>query len=215
MLWNLMAVTGVVFWLFAVAAVVAIVTALEFDYWEPAAVVTGVFLLVLFGFTDFHARYGHLLTLRNVLLGAAGYVGCGMIWTVVKWQFFLSERRERWDDAVAAYRRLRRLPADAPLKGDGAGLAQFLYEHKYNEFVSGYGADRRLTVRPLASAHKATIAAWGAWWPLSVLWSIFDDVLKNLGRWIYRQMIGIYAWQARAAFRDVEFDDQPAAENDR
>jgi hypothetical protein len=161
MLWNLMAVTGVVFWLFAVAAVVAIVTALEFDYWEPAAVVTGVFLLVLFGFTDFHARYGHLLTLRNVLLGAAGYVGCGMIWTVVKWQFFLSERR------------------------------------------------------PLASAHKATIAAWGAWWPLSVLWSIFDDVLKNLGRWIYRQMIGIYAWQARAAFRDVEFDDQPAAENDR
>jgi hypothetical protein len=215
MLWNLMAVTGVVFWLFAVAAVVAIVAALEYNLPEPAAVVTGVFLAVLFGFTDFHARYGYLLTFRNVLLGAAGYVGGGMIWTVIKWQFFLSERRERWDDGIAAYRRLRRLPADAPLKGDIAGLALFLYEHNYGEFVRGSGADRRLVVRPLAAEHKAMIAAWGAWWPLSVLWSIFDDVLKNLGRWIYRQMIGIYAWQARAAFRDVEFDDQPAAENDR
>jgi hypothetical protein len=212
MLWNLMAVTGVVFWLLVVVAFVAIVASLEYNLPEPAVVVTVVFLLVLFGFTDFYARYGHLLTLRNVLFGAAGYVGCGMIWTVVRWQFFLSERRERWDDAVAAYRRLRRLPADAPLKGDVAGLTEFLREHKHDEFVNGYGANRRLAVRPIASEHKATIAAWGAWWPLSVLWSIFDDVLKNLGRWIYRQMVGIYTWQAQAVFRDVEFDDQPAEE---
>ena len=59
---------------------------------------------------------------------------------------------------------------------------------------------------PHPKNHKARIMRWGGHWPWSMFWTLLNDPLRWIGKWIYKKMTVILVGIGMNAFKGVEDD---------
>ena len=73
---------------------------------------------------------------------------------------------------------------------------------RYRTTIIGTIAD----VIPKPRENKATIMYWLGYWPLSMLWFFFHDVIERIIQRIYRHFITMYERIARNTFAGIQDD---------
>jgi hypothetical protein len=200
------------FWWWAIIAVggFCLLLAIEDGSWIGATVVSVItaILLSVLGTSTWIQWCWHNPWL--LLGGIAIYVVAGLIWSITKWYFFLTDcrkeyvaERDRWLDK----------------KGEAAGkmpdylMAEWL-EHakKRRSFFSWrrHGADLSMmklktpkALFPKAKENKGRIVTWMVWWPLSIVWTIIADWVKRFFERLFELVKDIFDRMSARIFKEV------------
>lgn len=65
------------------------------------------------------------------------------------------------------------------------------------------GPEGKLTTRPWVRNHKAMISTWISYWPWSVTWAVFDDLVRNIVKSIFNALAGRYQRISDHVFKDA------------
>lgn len=68
------------------------------------------------------------------------------------------------------------------------------------------GPEMRAAIVPSARDHKWRIMTWMAWWPWSMLWTLLNDPIRRIWRWVWKNLQKTFASIATSAFRSVDDD---------
>jgi len=204
----LILVVAVLVVLFVVEAVLT-----EVEHWGWATV---VMLLTLVGlhFTHVFSLYeffrDHAL---EGLIGTAGYVGAGLVWSFIKWLSFLMGFRDTYREQREAFLGAKNLPTDTKVLTEEQerefleGLSYMAHTeapYVYDADGKKVGAPRRwkaslydyrgnsLNVRPRAAKNKSRITSWAIFWPFSLVGTLINDPLRRLWNLIWGAVKGLY-----------------------
>ena len=204
------AVGGLAFYALVTVAIIAMCVALEQNSWVASLVILGVFLGVIGVWGDgvAAAKWAYH---NPMYIGAAlaGYIVIAAGWGVGRWWLemrklsrnykevyvktrkdFLKENQDKVDEPISD-----KTPVPEVLREKWK--KQRIYFRHWKLSVNDNG---RLDV-PQASDYKPEIITWMAFWPVSLLWTILDDFVKELFENIYQATA---AWMQRIADREFK-----------
>lgn len=134
-----------------------------------------------------------------ILLSVLAYFAAGTGYGIVKWWFFVTEQRERYESARADFL------LEKKVKGDVMPEELKLDWKNYAE--RGVYGKERFEYRPRARNFKGRILMWMTYWPWSLLWTLINDMVKKLFRHIYYRIAGLLQSISNKAFAGVEDRD--------
>lgn len=117
--------------------------------------------------------------------GAAFYLAAGTIWSIVKWFFFTRMMRERYDDFKTNFllnKHVEGTSIPEDLKADFKESLENIGRYSYGN------NENKIEIRPQVNQHKAQIYLWMVYWPWSMIWTIINDPVRRVFRWIYTQI---------------------------
>lgn len=198
------AATGLFWWVLVILASIAVISSLEHDApgWATTSIIgAGV---VVWYFSDFTKRYTIDLSWRNVLTFIIVYAVIGVLWSFGKWYIELHSRRGSWHEAIRQFRHEKNISNDIEVKKTYPGLGSWLsVTPPFTQFVrSRANGAYEVTVRPLPN-RKRNIARM-AYWPWSMFWTLVDDFVWGVFRWIYDTVAGGYNAMSRHVFRGID-----------
>ena len=196
---------GVIFWILTALLLIGMFSSIHHEKgsWATAGFVVYFIVLAAFGSFDLTG-----FILRNPLMlavVAGGYFLLGIAWTFVKWHFFVSTQRrkfdgykaewlegkgitdgqvppelkEEWTDAARAY--AKRGPDDGGEWGNRRGRhAAYLSDENLRT-----GTQIVEAIKPKVSRNKGRIIFWMSYWPFSFLWTFLADGLLSAWEWVY------------------------------
>jgi hypothetical protein len=115
----------------------------------------------------------HIGTFLLLLLG---YFVAGVIWSFIKWYFYLLNVR----DEVRAAGSIEKWQKDNPWK-------------------ASYGQTWK--VPPDPAQHKGRIIGWMTYWPWSALWTLINDPIRRIWKIIYSRVAGVFKSVSDSVFR--------------
>lgn len=190
------------FWFWVLFAVVNIIILTAIEY-EKGGLATVTFLATLVGLQVLcdvpilAYLWEHPI---SILLAAGVFLAVGSLWAIGKWWFYTHRQRDRFDDAVAEF-----------LKEQGVQDGIMTNEHKarFTELLLNerWMSEKGLVVGDTPSSpknHKGDISMWIAYWPWSMTWTLLNDPIKRIGKWIYRKISGILETISATAFAGTE-----------
>jgi hypothetical protein len=208
------------FWVLTVAAII-IITALE--EWEYGSVAM-VCLLIYGGLLQWAGKVNILGYLWQhpiyTVTFLAGYFLIGTIWGVGKWAIFVKGKSQDLVEVFRDYCETHKIAYTKPIDPDvWAKFEQEVNGEEYdatkrNQTIrAGNPAVAALLKAPRIRDHKERFIRWLSFWPMSVLYTCFNDLLRNLGKQIYAALAerlqgisdGIYR---RALPKGFEFSPQ-------
>lgn len=117
------------------------------------------------------------------LAGLAGYFVAGALWAFLKWFFYTRRQLEKYYEHRQEFLRSR-------TSGLKIGFRDPLPENLKDEWKSYRGYTSRYELNPQISEHKMSCYIWIAYWPFSMVWTLIDDPVRRLVKWIYRKISG-------------------------
>ena len=189
-------VFGLAFWpaiFFWALVFVLFVESSVFDQGIAAGVTLAVALIAAYylGFWSVDIVVAHHTAFLWLL---AFYIPLGMIVATVKWWFYTTGVASN----VAKYladqaRRFKNAPDfDQQMR-------------QVRDHLSLYFED----LPPAVSNHKADLTRWMAWWPFTIIGSLFDDILRRFFTALYNAMANVWQRISNHAFRDVQWQNPP------
>jgi hypothetical protein len=152
------------------------------------AVFTTLVVVVLFAvWSDFWSFKWIFANPGSIFLFLLGYAFIGAVYSILKYFFYLTDKRRRWDKAFTEY--CERI---ADLKGAD--------KLKFSELPDGHkkGASDHIQNRlgysslPRFTESTRQVVFWMSYWP----WSLFWTLLNNPIRWFFEEiksgLIGVY-----------------------
>jgi len=103
----------------------------------------------------------------TIILMLTSYVAIGVIWSIVKWYFYLQGFK--------------------------------MYYTKRNG--SGKNGISLKTI-PKGADNKNRIITWMSYWPFSMIWTMINEPVRKIFRYIYSKIEGIYDKMAKSVFSD-------------
>jgi hypothetical protein len=141
----------------------------------------------------------------GVLAAAAAFFVIGTVWGIIKWWIYCRDRLEDYLEAREKF--LENNGADPGLKTMPPEFrSKWSSWLEQNYKYDGEGDNRRLDEAPRARKNKARIMRWMAFWPISMLWSLFDDFVKRVFRTIYQKIAGFLQRIADNMFGKIRDD---------
>lgn len=191
------------FWFFVLLGAVslALVILLENDKWgwSLLAVVLTFILLATFGNFNLLTLILHEPVKAGLLVLAYGAVGA--LWSVIKWYFFLMNRKDKYKTFRANFlNSLGMAPGDG-IPEDEKGNFQKALKSYGNHDKSG-----ALNIRPYAKAHKKKISVWVAYWPWSACLTLLRDPVKRISLFLFDCLHDLYEAMSRRVYKDVAND---------
>ena len=152
------------FWVLLILVSILLLVFIEYEEGGAATLTLLCFLWIqqLFGVNIVHYTCTHTL---RIVVGILGYLLAGVVWGVVKWWFFVKDRRYKYDEEYSKF-----------LENKGVGWT-------WDEYVKAHGLGK-----PTASEHKERILEWMSFWPWSLLWTLINDPIRKAFRAIYRHI---------------------------
>ena len=158
-----------------------------------------------------------LFSLSNpilVLLAFLAFVVCGVVWSVFKWGFFLSNKKDHLNEIKLKY--IKEVNGNTEDDNDkieentSVKLSKRMANGLHDELsMAGYfrnfNANRR-SVIPTAVKNKRRIMGWVMYWPWSVVWTIINDPVRKFFKMLWRKLSGQYQKMADTVFKDVVDD---------
>ena len=194
------------FWIVIGIAVLMLVWFIEI---EAAGLATALVVAIL-GVLFFFGNLGVAITwcVANPLLVLAiiaGYFVAGAGWSVVKWYFFVSNKRERLADTKKSFLLKNNESID---KGSNPNLSiPDALKTNWKTLVDrDYDLQKCLVTSLTPYKHKARLYIWIGYWPFSFVWTMINDPVKKAIKAIRRRLTGIYEFIARKIVGNVSDD---------
>lgn len=193
---GLLAVGGLFFWLFTAAVVIAVTTSVHNEKPGWGFIFILAFLGALQFSSDFKPFTWVMANPGLFGLGVLGYVSVAVAWTFLKWYMFSVAAKEMYSDFRKDWIANLKRPFDvvigeAPLsKAFGSFYA---YRKRFGE-----------SVPPSPSENASRIMLWMIFWPVDMVWSIINDPVVRVFRWIYRRIAGSLGYIAKGRFKGFE-----------
>lgn len=190
---------GFWFWALLVLSFIVLVLCVEFEapFKALGTIVVVTACLTLFGnFEPFEWIATHPLHVAGSIVG---YFVLGAGWSLVKWWLFVGKRKEVYDDLKFNW-----------LKSQGI-KATLVPEELRKDWVKrvrdefGWGSNKNYQI-PQAREFKGRIMTWMAYWPWSVFWSIFDDIIRKIFSAIYAELASTFQRISSRLYGDVAND---------
>jgi hypothetical protein len=192
---------GVIFWILTSLLLIGVFASIHHERgsWATAGLVAYFLILAVFGSFDLTG-----FVFRNpimLLVIAAGYFLLGIAWTFVKWHFFVStqrrkfdayktewlekqgitdgvmpdEMKKRWTEAAREYAK------NGPDHGGEYGKGRsYISENQLRT-----GTQILDAIKPKVSRNKGRIIFWLSYWPFSFLWTFLADGVMAVWEYIY------------------------------
>jgi hypothetical protein len=122
---------------------------------------------------------------------AGSYIVVGLLWSWLKWWLFISKIAEKMKDSWQIFLKKNALPADT----------KTLTPRQNEEWDTHRSYDLK---KPLFSENKGKITIWVTYWPLSLVWSLLNDLIKKLIHQIVIRFRKIYEGISNKAFKDMD-----------
>ena len=144
--------------------------------------------------------------------GAVAYSVAGAFWAIFKWYFFVKNRKEEYLKAKAEFEERTRAykEKEAEARAQDVKVTHFNSDHigdRLNDWERSFDRARFLnkkqTLVPLPGEHKHRILVWIGYWPWSMLWTLINDSVKRLYKFIYENISGTLLRISNAVFKDV------------
>ncbi len=186
------------FWILVGIVSLLLIAAVEYEKpgWATFSLIVAFTLLWLLGDVNIVA-----LALSNPLLAVgvvAGYFVIGALWSVGKWWFFVRKCREKYDDFRKEFLVRKNFSVSGPIPDS--------LKKDWTEYCSsGYGRIYSC-LKPEVGKNKARILTWMVYWPWSMFWTLLNDPVKYMFKWIYQQLRAVYQRIADSAFKSTEND---------
>lgn len=202
---SLFIILGCLVVLFVVEAVLT-----EVEHWGWATItmlgtLVGLHFLHVWSVTGFFMAH----TVEG-LVGTAGYVVLGLVWSFIKWFSFLMGFRDTYREEKDKFFAFKNLPTNTEL--DQKLQEEFLEGIDGNRYSSRYVLDssgnkteaqhwfasvqtykgNKLSLKPKASENKARITSWAIFWPFSLVGTLINDPLRRLWNLIWGAVKGLY-----------------------
>lgn len=192
-------------WALFIAASSLLFWALEY---ENIGAATFVFLVTLFLMTAFGGSeiLNFLLTGWNFVLVIASYLLMGVLWGFVKWWLFVTQKLTNYEDVKIQWLEERDIKGKTVPDNFKTQWENYLL--KTSQFTGYKNGKQVLKIQPVASEYKLKIVNWMAYWPWSLIWTLFSDVIKRIfiriQRWCSQLMNGISNWVFRNIHKDFQ-----------
>lgn len=133
-----------------------------------------------------------------ILSGTLLYFMLGLLWSVFKWHLFVSHE--------AAHLRQLKKEFLAKKNLEVSAIPDALIE----EFKRSVSFSNLCVYRPSVTQNKERITCWVAYWPMSIIWFVLDDFVKNMAEAIYDRMASTYQSVLDRNYRDLNdvFDNR-------
>jgi hypothetical protein len=210
---TLFALGTLAFWLLVIAESVLLLALIEYEKvgWGTISLIATLAALYFLGNSEVVAYLAQ--NPLTIALGVCGYFVAGTVWSVAKWWFYVGNVREKYDERKADF--LRSNGVEGTVIPDE--LKKKWKESLAHSTYSVYGGARQdfsNGIVPKARDHKAKILTWMTYWPWSMVWTLINDPVKRLFKYIYRSIQELLQSISNRAFRGVENDmpgeDPPA-----
>lgn len=214
MWWELIILGSPIFWVVvAIESLVLFATIKKEEGW-PAFISLGLFAGVLCLFGDFNVfRWvwdNWLLTLE--LAGA--YVLAGIIWSLLKWKILCWKVKVIYQKTVTEFLKGHEsIPKYKPTATTDRAFEDWkhaLSMAKWPDYDTwGRSFHSLADIIPQAHKNKSRILFWMGYWPISIFWFIFNDVIDKLFQNLYNMLSNVYKGIAEGTFRGIEdFSDE-------
>jgi hypothetical protein len=100
----------------------------------------------------------------------AGYFVLGTVWGVLKWAIYVRGKRDELIDKIRNFCTSRNMPFNLPIDKD---LWDAYCKHHTVEGI------------PKIHEHKTLFMRWVGFWPLNLVFTLFNDLFRNICRHIY------------------------------
>jgi hypothetical protein len=147
-----------------------------------------------------------------------GYIVIGFIWSFVRWWIFVNKEAEGYQKARFNFltrtrqeleRRFERLH-DTPYKNKPLSealkeLENITLDTKIPDFLkTEWKSIVSSSQLPKVSDNKAKISLWVMYWPVSLVWSFINDLIKKLVRSLITQLRVVYEGITKLVYRRME-----------
>ena len=150
------------------------------------------------------------------LIGA--YIGLGIVWSFIRWWlhirqicsgktpvisgYSLNEHKLKWirdwehNESVCfeTERRRRERAGENPISEESPNHIRIAMDSAWQVEL--------LRVKPLATNNKGLITVWILYWPISMLWSLVEDLMHEVLKWVIIRLRAVYDTIGNSAMRD-------------
>jgi hypothetical protein len=184
---------SIVFWIVSLAILLIGIISASFEKGFPTFI--GVMLAAAWLNFAVHIPFVRYTVSHpwNALGYFAFYLVLGTIWAVIKWYFYVRKILGKYNDLKEAYLERNNVK-------DLMDLTPSMKER--------FTLDTHSLVGVKVYNHKTDILFWMAYWPLSLLASIFNDFFKNLFNHVYTAISTSLQRMADKMFHDAAADHQ-------
>lgn len=127
------------------------------------------------------------------------YVPLGILWATLKWYLYCSKLARNVGKYITEQETAIRNAGNTPER-----VAQMMADVRDRLW------SRFEKLPPLVGNHKGDLIRWMAWWPFSVLSSIFSDLVREFFIAIYNRLGKIWQKISDHAFRNIQYENPPA-----
>jgi len=218
-----MFILGIVAWAFIALLVLAIFVIVSVEKEEP----WGAFIAILLAgvVAHFSGTVNMIEALHNwqQLVGLIGaYIAVGVGWCVIKWIFFTNEWARNQREIIQHNRKvfLNRLNLTGDSIPDEHKSAWELwikeansYSYDKQDWTQPYSELKKVSAERVGSSDAIAVAnnwskfsIWGLYWPFSMLWTLIDDPIKRIFKFIIMNVVGgglqLFANRAASKVKD-------------
>jgi hypothetical protein len=213
MLYELITIGSVFFWILCGLFSVVLLAEIVYEKFAAALATLLVFCVIFFGFTNLSWAYISEHQDR-IWMGFGLYFVGALVTSLVKWYFFVSDARDRYEEVKSEFLRAaghegeKTIPQDLQVEWNKRLCTVYEGSHKW----SCDAVIQISTIIPSAKENKERILGWMAYWPFVVFWSIFHDFLRRVWELIYKFSSKIFQCISLILFRGVADEIKAANE---
>lgn len=190
------------FWFISLVIAVVFVWCIEIDKSDGAFLMllaTYVFLWGAVGFNPIEFAWNNPL---QSFAYVGGYFVGGMIWSIVKWYFYLLRRRDE-AKKVRVYFDANITKLQQDWKGsDEFNFVNWMNKGNHSKYRTQWEYND-CSYPPIAAQHKGDILFWATYWPFSAFWTLLNDPIRRLWNAIYSVLNGMLQRISNNVFKDV------------
>jgi hypothetical protein len=208
---TLLAIGGSWFWIFVILASMSIIASLENNRRVIATflAIGSILALVFLGNTGiFSWVAAHPLLL---ILYGVGYIVVGALYGILKWYLLLHDRADRYLEVRTSWlegaikQNSSKLPAKVCQEALTTGILAGDVKKAWKKYAKDQYYGRRLT-KPSVGRNKGRILSWVTYWPLSGLWTLINDPIRRIFKWLYRRISTKLQIMADKVFADIDIE---------
>jgi hypothetical protein len=180
------------FWLFSFVVFCAITALVENDEGVWATIVFIGTVLSLNFLSKIPVLDYVKLNPGHTLMYVGIYFAVGIVWTLIKWYFFVHNKVVKYNNFKAKFLKDRKTDTLTP------ALANELIES-----CSRYGVSADA---PDASDHKSDLTRWGTYWPFSMVGTALNDIIRRAWDYVYEMLQTTYQRMSKSIFKSAAAD---------
>lgn len=199
---------SMVFWVFSFIFAIIMLAEVVHEKYGAAFVTFLIFCGIVFGFSN--VSFSWFIEHQYYLLSlVSGYLVGAVVTSFVKWYFFVSDAKDRYNEFKYDYLRKNgvndsdQIPDN--LKKDYQNLIASHYNLKQTWDKNGHlnSTVKSYELIPNVRTNKERIIGWMAYWPFVVFWSLFNDVFRRILETMYKLVSKAYQNISYLIFKDI------------